>query len=83
MRPRYSTIYAVCDNWNVANALALNWGVAPVVASFNHDDPEKTIDPALKTLIARGPLRKGNTVVIIGSISVDERIVDAVQMRVL
>jgi len=35
----------------VANALALNWGVTPLVASFNHADPERTIDPALQTLM--------------------------------
>ena len=83
MRPRHSKIYAVCENWTVANALSLNWGVTPLVASFNHTDPEKTIDPALRTLIAKGMLQKGNTVVIISSITVGEQIVDAVQMRVV
>ncbi len=83
MRPRHSKIYAVCENWSVANALALNWGVTPVVAPFNHADPEKTIDPALQSLIANGLLQKGNTVVIISSITVGEQIVDAVQMRVV
>src|SRR5882762_808215 len=83
LRPRHSKIYAVCENWTVANALALNWGVTPVVAPFNHADPEKTIDPALQMLIAKGRLQKGNTVVIISSITVGEQIVDAVQMRVV
>jgi pyruvate kinase len=83
MRPRHSKIYAVCENWAVANALALNWGVTPLVASFNHADPEKTIEPALQTLIAKEMLQKGNTVVIISSITVGEQIVDAVQMRVV
>src|SRR2546421_421485 len=83
MRPRHSAIYAVCENWGVANALAWNWGVTPVVAPFNHADPEKTIDPAVQTLLAKGLLQKGNTVVIISSITVGEQIVDAVQMRVV
>jgi len=83
MRPRHSRIYAVCENWGVANALALNWGVTPVVAPFNHADPEKTIDPAMQTLLSKGMLQKGNTVVIISSITVGEQIVDAVQMRVV
>jgi pyruvate kinase len=83
MRPRHSVIYAVCENWGVANALSLNWGVRPVVASFNHDDPEKTIDPALQTLLGKGLLQTGNTVVIISSITFGEQIVDAVQMRVV
>jgi len=83
MRPRYSVIYAMCENWTVANALALNWGVTPLVASFNHADPERTIDPALQTLIAKGLLKRGNTIVVISSITVGEQIVDAVQMRVV
>src|SRR5881394_64189 len=83
MRPRHSVIYAMCENWGVANALALNWGVTPLVASFNHADPEKTIDPALRTLVAKGLLNKGNTIVVISSITVGEQIVDAVQMRVV
>jgi len=83
MRPRYSAVYAVCENWSVANALALNWGLIPVVAPFNHADPEKTIEPALQSLVAQGRLLKGNTVVIISSITVGEQIVDAVQMRVV
>ena len=73
----------MCENWGVANALALNWGVTPVVAPFNHADPEKTIDPAVQTLLSKGMLQKGNTVVIISSITVGEQIVDAVQMRVV
>ena len=83
MRPRYSAIYAVCENWAVANALALNWGVTPVVIPFNHPDPEKTIEPAVQLLIRKGLLKKQNTAVIISSISVGEQIVDAVQMRVV
>src|SRR5437867_10595238 len=83
MRPRHSVIYAMCENWSVVNALALTWGVTPLIASFNHADPEKTIDPALQTLIAKGLLKRGNTIVVISSITVGERIADAVQMRVV
>jgi pyruvate kinase len=83
MRPRHSVIYAMCENWSVVNALALNWGVTPLIASFNHADPEKTIDPALQMLIAKGLLKRGNTIVVISSITVGEQIVDAVQMRVV
>jgi pyruvate kinase len=83
MRPRHSTIYAVCENWSVANSLALNWGVTPLITPLNHADPEKTIDPALRTLIAKGLLKSGNTIVVISSITVGAQIVDAVQMRVV
>ncbi len=83
MRPRYSAIYAICENWGVANALGLNWGITPVVIPFNHADPEKTIDPAVRLLVEKGRLKKGNTTVIISSLTVGEQIVDAVQMRVV
>src|SRR5256712_9367913 len=45
MRPRYSPIYAFCDNKNVAVSLTLNWGVTPLVAPFHHAAPEKTTVP--------------------------------------
>jgi pyruvate kinase len=83
MRPRHSVIYAVCESWSVANSLALNWGVRPLIAPFNHADPEKTIDPALQMLVAKGLLNRGTTIVVISSITVGEQIVDAVQMRVV
>ena len=31
MRPRYSPIYALCDNEKSADELALSWGVTPFV----------------------------------------------------
>jgi pyruvate kinase len=83
MRPRFSAIYALCENKDVAEGLSLSWGITSCVISFDHDNPEKTIELALKTLVEQGRLREGNTVVIISSISAGEQIVDAVQMRVV
>ena len=83
MRPRYSQIYALCENKGVADGLALTWGVTPLVIPFNHGNPEQTIELALKTLAEQGRLQPGNTVVIISSISAGEQVVDAVQMRVV
>jgi len=83
MRPRFSQIYALCENQDVAEVLSLNWGITSCVISFDHSNPEKTIELALKTLVEEGRLRQGNTVVIISSISAGEQVVDAVQMRVV
>jgi hypothetical protein len=44
-------------------------------------NPENTIEDALKELIQKGHVLKGQTVVVIGSILVGDQIVDAVQMR--
>jgi pyruvate kinase len=81
MRPRYSPVYALCDNAKAANELTLSWGVTPFVMEFDFIEPQNTIETALKMLAAQGRLQTGEIVVIIGAISVGTEIVDAVQMR--
>jgi pyruvate kinase len=81
MRPRHSRIYALCDDRDVAEELSLSWGVLPFVISFDHGNPEETIELATRTLVDAGRLARGNTVVIISSISAGEQVVDAVQTR--
>jgi pyruvate kinase len=73
----------LCDvrQRKTANELTLSWGVTPFVMEFDFIDPQNTIETALKNLVAQGRLRTGETVVIIGAISVGTEIVDAVQMR--
>jgi pyruvate kinase len=83
MRPRYSPIYALCDNEKTANQLTLSWGVTSVVMEFDFIEPQNTIENALKKLSADGVLHQGNTVVIVGAISVGTEIVDAIQMRTI
>jgi len=81
MRPRYSPIYAMCDNEKSANELTLSWGVTPFVTEFDFIEPQNTIENGLKKLMDEGRLAEGDVVVIIGAISVGTEIVDAVQMR--
>jgi pyruvate kinase len=83
MRPRYSPIYAMCDNEKSANELTLSWGVTPFVMEFDFINPQNTIEEGLKKLTESGRLQRGETVVIIGAISVGTEIVDAVQMRTI
>jgi pyruvate kinase len=83
MRPHYSPIFALCPDDHAAGSLTLSWGVTPFVVPFDLINPENTIETSLKILVEQGRLRKGTTVVIIGSILVGEQIVDAVQMRVV
>ena len=52
-------------------------------ATFDFIDPQNTIENTLKHFAEEGRLKKGDTVVIIGAISVGTEIVDAVQMRVI
>jgi pyruvate kinase len=83
MRPRHSRIYALCERESLATQLALSWAVTPFVIPFDLFNPQNTIETALDTLMKKGQLRPGSTVVIIGLIMVGEQIVDAVQMRVM
>ena len=81
MRPRFSPIYGITDKESVGAALALNWGVRPVVLPFDHSNREKTISCCIGKLIERNLLKTGNTVVVVSSIEVDGHNVKAVQMR--
>lgn len=81
LRPRFSPIYAVCDNEAVALDLTLCRGVTPLVIPFDRTDPELNLQPALARLKANGRLHAGDTVVVIGSVTVRDRVTDAVQMR--
>jgi len=83
MRPRYSPVYALCDNDKAANELTLSWGVTPFVTEFDFIQPQNTIENGIKKLVDLGLLQKGDTAVIIGAISVGTEIVDAVQMRTI
>ena len=83
MRPRHSSIYALCPNTDVAKSLCLSWGARPFVLDFDTTDPEKTIETGLKLLRSKKLLAAGNTVVIVSSILSGETVVDAIQMRVL
>jgi pyruvate kinase len=83
MRPRDSSIYALCPSTDVAKSLCLNWGTQSFVIDFDAQDPEKTIDTGLKLLRSKKLLTKGNTLVIVSSMLSGETVVDAIQMRVL
>ncbi|MBM3835472.1 MAG: pyruvate kinase [Verrucomicrobia bacterium] len=83
MRPRSSAVYAICDNENLAKSLTLNWAATPIVVPFHPTNPAETISTALEMLLKRNLIQKRNTVVIVGAITADERVVDAVQMRVI
>jgi pyruvate kinase len=81
MRPHCSTIFAICNNDDVAQGLTLSWGVVPIVLPFTHREPAANIDAALDVLKEKKYVQAGATVVIVSSITSGEQMVDAVQMR--
>ena len=82
-RPHYSPIYAICEHTEVACSLTLNCAVESFVHPFDHDQPEKTIESAMRWLVTQGRLRPGNTTVVISSITAGDQIVDVVEMRIV
>jgi pyruvate kinase len=84
MRPRQTPIFAFCPSVEVADSITLLRGVTPfVLEGFDHNAPEKNIDPALARLRAEHCLHEGNTVVVVSAISAGEQTVETVQMRVM
>ncbi len=83
LRPRYSQIFAFADRWEVADSLTLCRSVVPQVVPFHHDHPEQTVDAALKLLTQQGLLKRGETVVVLSTVTAGERLVDAVKMRIV
>ena len=80
-RPFHSRIFAICEDPGIAQSMALIWGVNSLVLAFNHQQPEETIERALKMMVKDGQLSTGNQVVIISSITGGEQLVDVVEMR--
>ena len=52
LRPKYSVIYAIGENPDVAEELTLNWGVSPLVMQFDPHNLDKNIELSLNTLLA-------------------------------
>ena len=81
LRPRHSPIYAICDRPEVAASLTLYRDVFPIVIPFNYEEVEGNITLALETLMHKGLLHRGNTVVVVSSVDALRSMSDAVQMR--
>lgn len=83
LRPAHSPAYAFTDRWPMADSLTLCRSVHPGVVAFSHEHPEETVDAAVRQLLEQGRLRRGDTVVILTTVSAGDRLVEAVKMRVL
>jgi pyruvate kinase len=82
-RPRYSSILAICEHEPIAASLTLNWGIETRVQPFDHERPEATVESALHRLVQENRLRRGQTVVVISSITAGDQFIDVVEMRVV
>jgi pyruvate kinase len=82
LRPLYSPIYAFTNSATVRNQLNIQWGTMPFQIAFS-SDPETTIQRAETQLLESGHLKKGDQVVIISDILAREKLINAVQMRII
>jgi len=81
LRPHQSTIHAVCRTPQLARSLALRWGVQSIVMPFTQKDSDARIDEALRAVVDKSHLKKGDHVVIVSSITAGDKIADAIQWR--
>jgi pyruvate kinase len=82
LRPQHSPIFAFTDSPAVRQQLNLQWAVTPLLLEFNAD-PETTIRHAVQQLLDQRLLTAGDQVVIISDMLAHDKLVNAVQMRVV
>ena len=82
LRPKYSSIFAFTNSQRLCSQLNLYWGITPHVVQFN-EDPETTILQAEQVLLDKNLLTKGDQVVIISDILARDKLINAVQMRIV
>jgi pyruvate kinase len=82
LRPNHSRIFAFTNNERIRNQLNLHWGVMPQLIQFS-EDPEETVLRAEQVLLERGYLAKGDQVVIVSDILAHDKVINAVQMRIV
>jgi len=82
LRPQHSSIFAFTNSARVRNQLALLWGVTPLLIEFD-SDPEVTIQRAKRVLLEQKLVAKGDQVVIISDILARDKLINAVQMRLV
>jgi pyruvate kinase len=82
LRPQASPVFAFTNSARVRNQLNLFWGVTPFVIEFSAD-PETTILRAETLLREHGLLAQGDQIVIISDILARDKLINAVQMRLV
>lgn len=80
LRAQAVPIYAFTDVEPVFRHLLLPWGVEPFLMPFS-EDPEETIQNALRYLKRRGWCTPGTWLVVITNVLAHERVIDTLQLR--
>ncbi len=80
MRPENAPIFAFTSNEKVYRQLVLCWGTHPVLIDFT-DDPNRTIESAVKYLRDEKLTEPNDNLVILSDVRAGEALVDCVQLR--
>lgn len=82
LRPTNAPIFAFAPTLDVCRQLMLSWGTFPQLLPFD-SDPNRTIDAAIKSLIARSLIQSGDHLVIISDLISGDKRFDSIQLRVV
>ncbi len=79
-RPRTSPVFAFTNSVDTVKQLRLHHGVVPFQMIFC-TEPEATVARAMKLLVKRGYLKRGDKIVLVSDILASDRVIDSVQLR--
>ena len=80
MRPNGAPLFAFTDIPGLHRRLRLIWGIEPFHMEFS-EDPEVTIQNAMKCLKEEGRVEVGDYVVTVTNILADGKVVEGIQLR--
>ena len=80
LRPNGSPVFAFTDVEGLHRRLRLIWGIEPFLLPFS-EDPEMTIQDAIKKLKAEGWVHDKDQLVTVTNILADGKVVEGIQLR--
>lgn len=80
-RPKTAIIYGCTDDEGVRRKLWCVRSVVPILTNFNNENPEATVNEAMKELRRRNRLLAGDHVVVVSDIQAGNERIEAIQVR--
>lgn len=80
LRPNGAPLFAFTDISGLHRRLRLVWGIEPFLMDFS-DDPEQTIQEAIKRLKREKYVEVGDQIVMVTNVLADGKVVESIQLR--
>jgi pyruvate kinase len=80
LRPNGAPLFAFTDIPGLHRRLRLIWGIEPFLMDFS-DDPEVTIQDAIKRLSLENRVETGDQIVTVTNVLADGKVVESIQLR--